>query len=112
MACGRMLILLAGGMVDRNLGNVLDLEAAADADAAAATVGSSVSSHGFHGGLQVGYQGFELVFSGYTGKGLGSTLQLESRRAGWSRRGARPLWVHRPGHLHLPGPHQIRLQLR
>jgi hypothetical protein len=41
-------------------------------------VADKVESNGFHGGLQVDFQGFNLVFSGYTGQGLGTTIMLDT----------------------------------
>ena len=47
-------------------------------DAEAAGSDDEVSAYGFHGGLQVDFQGFNLVFSGYTGEALGTTLMLDT----------------------------------
>jgi len=37
-----------------------------------------VTATGIHGGLQLGFQGLEITFSGYTGDGLGTTLMLDA----------------------------------
>jgi hypothetical protein len=49
-----------------------------DATAAPALVGDSVNASGVSGGVQVGFAGAELLASGFTGKGLGSLLLLDT----------------------------------
>ncbi len=46
--------------------------------AAVALGGSSVETTGFHGGVQATYGGFDFVFSGYSGDGVGLTLQYDT----------------------------------
>jgi len=46
--------------------------------AAPAGVNDKVTATGIHGGLQLGFQGLEVMFSGYTGEGLGTTLMLDA----------------------------------
>ncbi|MGE0386452.1 MAG: hypothetical protein AB7Q97_17120 [Gammaproteobacteria bacterium] len=40
--------------------------------------GTDVSASGFHGGVQATWGGFDFVFSGYSGSGLGLTLMLDT----------------------------------
>lgn len=44
----------------------------------AALGGSSVETTGFHGGVQATFGGFDFVVSGYTGDGVGLTLQYDT----------------------------------
>ncbi len=50
----------------------------ADTSLAARGAQDSVTAYGVHGGIQLGFEGLELVANGYYGEGLGTILMLDS----------------------------------
>jgi len=66
-----------GGSVKAWFGGLWQ-EAESTAATRAVGVADKVTATGIHGGLQLGFQGLEIMFSGYTGEGLGTTLMLDT----------------------------------
>lgn len=58
-------------------GGAMWQEASDKAPLAIAGFQDDVSAYGVHGGIQLGYQGLEVVFSGYFGEALGTALMLD-----------------------------------